>query len=225
MWRSATTAAALTGKGRPRVAAQPGRRLERPAAARPHSHARLSRCGRPGAPRTDAQVQPMRAGRPESPANQRGAREEEAGARAARARPRQGALALHRPGRGGVAYRACTSDLGCRQGRRDAKAKPCPQALPQTWSQCCARLEVRSWLQRSEAQGALPPPQPGPRGPDTRPCRPAPPRGDAGTEKGAAVTDRSRHSTPTAAHTSHSNPGKMARQGGCGRGACVQGAE
>ena len=140
VWRSATTAAALTGKGGPGKRRRPGRRLVRPLRSRPGPAAALaSRCGRPGAPRTDARVRPMRAGRPESAANQRGVREEEAGARAARARPRLGRPSSSQARAGvGLLTGACTSDLGCRLGRRDARAKPLPPGASPDMGQCSA---------------------------------------------------------------------------------------
>lgn len=174
-------------------------------------------------------MQPMRAGRPESPANQRGAREEEAGARAARARPRQGRPRSSQARAGvGLLTEPAPQTWDAARGGETRRRSPCPRALPQTWANVALSPGGAVLAsQRSEAQGALPPsPSRVPRGPDTRPCRPAPHL--VGTrERRREAQSRTVAGTPLLPplHTSHSNPGKMARQGGCGRGACVQGAE
>lgn len=171
----------------------------------------------------------MRAGRPESPANQRGAREEEAGARAARARPRQGRPRSSQARAGvGLLTEPAPQTWDAARGGETRRRSPCPRALPQTWANVALSPGGAVLAsQRSEAQGALPPsPSRVPRGPDTRPCRPAPHL--VGTrERRREAQSRTVAGTPLLPplHTSHSNPGKMARQGGCGRGACVQGAE
>ena len=116
----------------------------------------------------------MREGRLESAANQRGAGEEEAGARAARVRPRPGRPRSSQARAGvGLLNRTCTSDLGCRQGRRDARAKPLPPgAAPDTGQYSAfARRCGPGFPAFGSAESASTLPQPGP---DTRPCRPAP---------------------------------------------------
>lgn len=119
----------------------------------------------------------MRAGRPESAANQRGAGEEEAGARAARVRPRPGRPRSSQARAGvGLLTEPAPQTWDAARGGETRGRSPCPRALRQT----PANIPLSPGgavlaSQRSEAQRAPPPSSsPVPRGPDTRPCRPAP---------------------------------------------------
>lgn len=171
----------------------------------------------------------MRGGLPEGHSdgatNQHGARGEGAGARTAHVRPRRG---CPRPsqarGLPGLGLRPGTTRD---EARAVAKAKTLPEgsargtgphfALAQRRGPCFPAL--------GSTQGAPHPSPSGiPRGHLARPCMPQPYL--------VGIRERRRKSQPQTVavttysyrrSTSHSNPGKMARRRGCGRGACVNG--